>query len=84
VFLNGSAIAEKDIRGRVVEDEDFLMCFNAHYEPIAFQLPTTFYADEWEGVLDTAHPVGDSAVIAKAGAPVLVTGRSLLVLRKVK
>jgi isoamylase len=83
VFLNGSAIGEKDIRGRVVQDNDFLLCFNAHYEPIAFHLPTTFYAEEWAGELDTAHPLGDSAVVAKAGTPVLVTGRSLLILRKV-
>ena len=83
VFLNGSAIGEKDIRGRVVKDNDFLMCFNAHYEPIVFRVPTTFYAEEWVGELDTAHPVGHSTVSAKAGSALLVRERSLLVLRKV-
>ncbi|WP_110470672.1 glycogen debranching protein GlgX [Williamsia limnetica] len=83
VFLNGSAIGEKDVRGRVVRDDDFLMCFNAHYEPINFRVPTAFYAEEWAGVLDTANPVGDSSVSARAETGLLVRERSLLVLRKV-
>jgi glycogen operon protein len=83
VFLNGSGINEKDIRGRLVVDDDFLMCFNAHYEPIVFRVPTDFYANEWAGELDTAHPTGSSTVSAKAGSALLVRERSLLVLRKV-
>ncbi|ORM33881.1 glycogen debranching enzyme GlgX [Williamsia sp. 1135] len=83
VFLNGSAIGEKDVRGRVVRDDDFLMCFNAHYEPIEFRIPTAFYAEEWVGVLDTANSVGDSSVSAQAESGLLVRERSLLVLRKV-
>ncbi len=83
VFLNGSAIGEKDVRGRVVRDDDFLMCFNAHYEPIDFRVPTAFYAEEWAGVLDTADAVGDSSVSAHAESSLLVRERSLLVLRKV-
>jgi glycogen operon protein len=83
VFLNGSGINEKDVRGRLVVDDDFLMCFNAHYEPIVFRVPTDFYANEWTGELDTAHPTGSSTVSAKAGSALLVRERSLLVLRKV-
>ncbi|PHV66092.1 glycogen debranching enzyme GlgX [Williamsia muralis] len=83
VFLNGSGINEKDVRGRLVVDDDFLMCFNAHYEPIVFRVPTDFYANEWTGELDTAHPTGSSTVNAKAGSALLVRERSLLVLRKV-
>ncbi|MCZ4549142.1 glycogen debranching protein GlgX [Gordonia rubripertincta] len=83
VFLNGSAIGEKDVRGRVVRDDDFLMCFNAHYEPIDFRVPTAFYAEEWAGVLDTADAVGDSSVKVEAESSLLVRERSLLVLRKV-
>ena len=39
VFLNGDAIPEPDALGRRISDDHFLLLFNAHSEPIAFQLP---------------------------------------------
>lgn len=39
VFLNGHGIPDRDARGQRVLDDSFLLCFNAHYEPIEFTLP---------------------------------------------
>ena len=39
VFLNGQGIPDLDPRGQRVTDDSFVLCFNAHYEPIDFTLP---------------------------------------------
>ncbi|MFO7165681.1 MAG: glycogen debranching enzyme, partial [Mycolicibacterium hassiacum] len=82
VFLNGDAIPEPDARGERVVDDTFLLCFNAHAEAVDFVLPGPGYAADWEGALDTAHPLGESDLRAKAGETITLPGRSLLVLRK--
>ncbi|MFT4124775.1 MAG: glycogen debranching protein GlgX [Gordonia sp. (in: high G+C Gram-positive bacteria)] len=83
VFLNGAGIAEKDEYGEKILDDSFLICFNAHYETIDFLLPPPSYGREWEGVLDTAHALGDSEISAAvSGSCLPVRARSLLVLRK--
>lgn len=55
VWLNGKAIAEPDGHGRRIIDDSFLMCFNAHYEDIEFQIPGTEYAAAWEVLIDTSE-----------------------------
>ncbi|UEA58723.1 glycogen debranching protein GlgX [Gordonia otitidis] len=83
VFLNGNGIAEKDERGEVISDDSFMICFNAHYEDIDFTLASERLGNEWEGVLDTRHPQGDSDIeSAPCGSSVTIGARSLLVLRK--
>jgi isoamylase len=55
VYLSGASIERLDRRGRPVRDDDFLVLFNAHHEPIEFSLPA-FHADRaWYVVLDTAR-----------------------------
>ena len=39
VYLNGQGIPDLDERGQRVTDDSFVLCFNAHYEPIEFVLP---------------------------------------------
>ena len=39
VYLNGQGIPDLDERGQRVTDDSFVLCFNAHYEPIDFALP---------------------------------------------
>ena len=39
VFLNGRGIPDRDARGQRVLDDSFVLCFNAHYEPIEFNFP---------------------------------------------
>ena len=82
VFLNGNGIAEKNERGEVISDNSFMICFNAHYEDIEFTLASERLGREWEGVLNTTHPRGDSDIeSAPCGSTVTIGARSLLVLR---
>ncbi|MBB5789345.1 glycogen debranching protein GlgX [Jiangella mangrovi] len=82
VFLNGNGIAEVDARGQRVVDDSFLLCFNAHHEPLEFTLPGPEFGAAWNTVVDTADDdAGDRGGPRTAGAVVTVQARSLLVLR---
>ncbi|WP_104169625.1 glycogen debranching protein GlgX [Cryobacterium sp. M23] len=80
MFLSGNGIRERDVRGRVVTDVNFLVCFNADAEDVEFTLPSAEYAPAWEIVVDTAGE-GADAVPRPAGSLHTVTSRSLVVLR---
>ena len=82
VFLNGEGIPEPNHRGERVVGDSFLLCFNAHDEEIEFSTPNSDYADEWAVVLDTAVPTGAKEAVIKAGDPLQVEARSLVVLRR--
>ena len=43
-------------RGEEVQDESFLVLFNAHHEPLTFRLPTRRFGARWELELSTAEP----------------------------
>jgi isoamylase len=43
VFLNGQGITERDARGQRINDDSFLLAFNAHDASIKFTLPSTEY-----------------------------------------
>jgi glycogen operon protein len=80
VHLNGKAITEPDARGLPVVDDSFLMLFNGHWEPLTFTVPEEL--DPWWAVeVDTAIPYTEFRSLIKAGAPIEVEGRALLVLR---
>ena len=83
VYLNGHGIPDLDPRGRRVSDDSFLMCFNAHHEPIEFTLPPGEFAAAWTPVVDTAAGPGEAAGSAavKAGDPVRVPARAMVVLQ---
>jgi glycogen operon protein len=87
VFLNGDAIREPDDRGQRVTDDSFLLLFNAHSEPLEFNLPASGYAEAWEVEIDTAAPLLDLATDeprgGKAGGGLWVDARALVVLRRV-
>ena len=83
VFLNGDAIAEPDGRGQRVTDDSFLRLFNGHHEDMDFTIPREVYGERWQAMLDTAAPVVDDRPTAKAGEPVTLESRSILVLRRV-
>ena len=53
VFLNGHGIPDRDARGQRVLDDSFVLCFNAHHEPIEFTLPPAEFGAEWRIVVDT-------------------------------
>jgi glycogen operon protein len=53
VFLNGHGIPDRDARGQRVIDDSFLLCFNAHHEPIEFTLPPKEFGTAWCTVVHT-------------------------------
>jgi glycogen operon protein len=65
-----------------VVDDTFLLCFNAHSEPVEFMAAEGDYAAEWTAELDSAAPTGSSDLVVKAGGTFSVQGRSIVVLRK--
>jgi glycogen operon protein len=80
VRLAGDLIDDVDERGEPVQGDSILLLMNAHYEPIPFTLPVRYAGQEWERVLDTADPHGES-VSRPAGEPYALQGRSMVVLR---
>ncbi|MGO9181834.1 MAG: glycogen debranching enzyme, partial [Mycobacterium sp.] len=82
VFLNGEAITAPNARGERVVDDSFLLCFNAHDQPVEFVMPHADYAYEWTVELDTNDPVGHADRVVNAEDTVSMPSRSLLVLRK--
>ncbi len=54
VFLNGNAITATGPRGEPIEDDSFLMMFNAHQEPIMFVIPEPMGGSSWTVEIDTA------------------------------
>jgi isoamylase len=82
VYLNGQGIPELDARGQRVVDDSFLLCFNAHHEPIEFILPSTEFGTAWTPVIDTAvgATLEDSPLTAPRD-PVQVAARAMVVLQ---
>ncbi|MDQ6800574.1 MAG: alpha-amylase family glycosyl hydrolase, partial [Acidobacteriota bacterium] len=85
VFLNGKAIPTPDSHGEPIVDDSFYILFNAHYEAMAFTLPTCPWGDRWVKVVDTNHPVPDLREHRqiKAGEQVRLESHSMIVLRRV-
>jgi isoamylase len=80
VFLNGEAITDKDRHGRRITDDSFLLLFDAQGGEIDWTLPKQ-WGKRWETVLDTAEPEREGDVV-DSGAVLPVTGRSVIVLRR--
>ncbi|KUI15990.1 glycogen debranching enzyme [Mycolicibacterium acapulense] len=81
VYLNGNGIPDRDVRGQRIVDDSFVLCFNAHYEPIDFVMPEKRFGDSWIAVIDTAADDGDEPTPVDAGQKVQVAARSVLVLQ---
>jgi glycogen operon protein len=81
VFLNGDAMPDPDMRGRAVRDDSFLLLFNAHHEDVTFVLPGREWGRRWVTELTTVSDAGVRKPKA-AGAKVVVSGRSVQVLRR--
>ena len=79
IYLNGSDIPEVDWYGNQMVDNDFILIFNAHYEPIQFTLPDERYGKKWKLVVDTHNPDGPELNYA-AGFAITAQSRSFLLL----
>lgn len=84
IFLNGEEIAAPGPQGERIIDENFYICFNAHYEAIDFTLPPLLQGREWVIQIDTnlAHfpQVGRHY---REDKPIPVGERSIVILRQV-
>ena len=82
VYLNGQGIPDLDVRGQRVTDDSFVLCFNAHHEPIEFTLPPKEFGPAWAPVIYTADTAtAEEAKPVTAGATVAVDARAVLVLQ---
>ena len=70
MFLNGQAIPTPGPHGEEVEDDSFVLLFNAHDEDREFKLPRRRMGARWELELCTADPDAEagSARYDAAGA----------------
>jgi glycogen operon protein len=85
VFMNGTAIPGGGPHGEAIVDDTFLLCFNAHYEPLSFKAPAASYGARWRRVLDTADPelaapIGELA----AQSELTLERRSMMVLQRIE
>jgi isoamylase len=83
VFLNGREITTPGPHGEDVEDDSFLLLFNAAGEDCTFTLPSRRFGTSWSLALSTANPAAqpDSERLA-ARAEVPLVARSLVVLKR--
>jgi glycogen operon protein len=82
VFLNGRTIPSRGPRGEAIIDDTFLICFNAHHEPLPFTMPAAAYGRRWHRVIDTADPdLQNPLAPVLAGGTLQVVDRSLVVLQ---
>ncbi len=79
VYLNGKDIPESDWYGNQMIDNDFILIFNAHYEPIMFTLPDEKYGSKWQLMVDTYNPDGPE-LSYEAGFDITAQSRSFLLL----
>ncbi|MFL6031883.1 MAG: glycogen debranching enzyme GlgX, partial [Rubrobacteraceae bacterium] len=56
--MSGLLEGEYDAQGRLEEDDDFLLLFNAHEEEVAFQIPPVPEEARWESFMDTSYSAG--------------------------
>ena len=83
VFLNGDEIGAQTATGEPVRGDSFLLLFNAHLEPIGFNLPTRRFGLRWLLELSTADPglpAGERWFQPRAA--VAVQRKSIVVLRR--
>jgi glycogen operon protein len=84
VYLNGHGIPDLDPRGQRVTDDSFVICFNAHHEPIEFTAPPEEFGAAWQPVIDTAADAGAPDADPVAATQTLKVGaRAIVVLQAV-
>ncbi|HEX8964228.1 MAG TPA: glycogen debranching protein GlgX [Rhodocyclaceae bacterium] len=82
MFLAGGGLDESDARGHRVRDDDFLLLFNAHHEPVPFRLPGGDAGLLWEPLFDTAaYDPNGGAPARRGGDDYPLEGRSMALFR---
>jgi isoamylase len=84
VFLNGQEIADRTQQGEQIEDDSFLLLFNANHEDVSFTIPARRFGAEWTHELCTFDPEIESGHgRLPARGQVTIPSRSLKLLRRV-
>jgi len=78
VYLAGAALERLDRRGRPLKDDNFLVLFNAHYEPLEFVLPRFRPDYGWLRMLDTSEPRMPQAGVGTTSYPLQARSLALL------
>ncbi len=84
VFLNGQELSTLGGDGQRVLDDSFVVLFNAWRDPVCFTLLPARFGRRWTHELCTAQPeLGPGSREHRARSEVDVTGRSLMLLRRI-
>jgi isoamylase len=82
MFLDGRAAEIRDDKGHPVDDDDFLIMLNGHWEPVDFHLPKKLRTGPWLVSFDTSRPdLEPDTEQVNPKAPIRMEGRSLVVVR---
>jgi isoamylase len=80
IYLNGLGIHWQGPKGEKIRDDSFYIIFNAHHEPVEYQMPNKKYGTKWAKILDTTDWKTKVDAI-EAGGKLVAGGRSIVVLR---
>jgi glycogen operon protein len=84
MFLNGREIDTPGPRGEDIEDDSFLILFNAHHEERQFMLPRRRFGAQWTLELTTSDPsAAPGSTSYGARTEVAVISRSIVMLKRV-
>jgi isoamylase len=82
IYLDGSDEPDRAQDGTPLLDDDFLVMFNAWWEPLDFVIPGTRDGQAWQAEIDSYDPAAPAAVPERhAGDRITVGRRSVAVLR---
>ncbi|MDR6198027.1 glycogen debranching protein GlgX [Siphonobacter sp. SORGH_AS_0500] len=82
VYLSGHAIKSVSEKGERILDDSFYVLFNAHYEPIEYQIPSKKWGGNWVKVVDSYNNyVDENGEKYDNGEKITVEGRSVVVLK---
>jgi glycogen operon protein len=85
LFLNGDEIPNPGPRGEHVEDDSFVLLFNAHSEAREFTLPRPRLGQQWALELSTADPGAEPGSQSHAAQDqITLPSHSMLVLKRVQ
>jgi glycogen operon protein len=84
MFLNGKEILNPGPHGESIEDDSFLLLFNAHHEDRTFMLPRRRFGAQWALELSSADPEAESgSSVHGARTEVHVPAHSTIILKRV-
>jgi isoamylase len=85
MFLNGQEITSRGPQGQQIDDDTFVLLFNAHFEDRQFRLPRVNMGRRWELELSTAEPDAEPGSASFAARELVdVVAHSITILKRVQ